>query len=269
MAVGLFIRFIVVGQHLKHDSLINYSFILNGKDDTQFLTSGTGSIIHFKTKYYLVTNFHVFSGKDALTNQKFPDQKDTNTAISVIFQPKDRKSKFVPIVYPIYSPNGTELFKKFIFQNTIIDIAVMPIVLPFNIAKFSFELTDLDTSFSYTDARKLMMFGFPYGKFKNIWQPTELDGNAVTNSQSGPFIYDPFVFIDTAPIPGMSGSPIYEYDSENKIKVLSVASNMTDFMPSMPRMKGRSIYIKYAMQLIREMYLAKAPSVKGEVYQAK
>jgi hypothetical protein len=47
--------------------------------------------------------------------------------------------------------------------------------------------------------------------------------------QSGAFIFDLDVFFDTTPIGGMSGSPVYIYDSSGQIKVLSIVSNIVDY----------------------------------------
>ena len=110
---------VLPAQNLNKDSLINYSYIINGKDDNKFQTSGTGSIIHYKDQYFLVTNFHVLTAKDANTNKVFKEFKDSNTAVSIIFQPFDRKSNFVVNIYPLYK-HGKPTFGTFIFKNKII-----------------------------------------------------------------------------------------------------------------------------------------------------
>lgn len=252
-------------QHpLQLDELIDYSFIINGKSNNEFQTSGTGTIMKYKDKFYLITNFHVLTGKDYKTNEKFPHLKDTNSEISIIFQNADRKSKFIVIIYPLYNSKGDELFKTFMFQNQIIDISVMPIVVPEKVLKSFLEMSDLDTTWSYAPNKKLLIFGFPNGKFKNSWQPTKLNANTVSNTQVGEFIFDPYVFFDEEPIGGMSGSPVYIFDADNKIKFLSVVSNIVD---DNPKIKGRSIYSLCALQLIRRMYEEKISSVIGDEYK--
>lgn len=249
--------------HLHYEKLIDYSFIINGKSSSEFQTVGTGSIMNYKGQYYLITNFHVIAGKDHQTNKKFPHLKDTNVAVAIIFQNKDRKSKFIPIVYPIYDSEENELFETFMFKDQLIDISVMPVVVPENALKSFFTISDFDTSWSYKSDEKIFIFGFPKGEFKNEWQPAELKANSVSNSQRGPSIYDPYVFFDKLPIAGMSGSPVYFYDSNNKIKFLSVVSNIVD---NNPRIKGRSIYSLCALQLIERMFENKKPSVVGKQY---
>jgi len=252
-------------QHsLLFNELVNYSFIINGKSKTEFQTSGTGTILKYKDKFYLTTNFHVLTGKDYKTNEKFSQLKDTNIAISIMFQNADKKSKFIPIIYPIYDSKGNKLFETFMFQNQMIDISVMPIVVPENVLKSFFEINDFDTSWKYAPNKMLFIFGFPHGKFMNSWQPSVLSANTVSNTQAGEFIYDPYVFFDQQPIGGMSGAPVYILDSENKIKFLSVVSNIVD---DNPKIKGRSIYSLCALQLIKKMYEDKISSVIGEEYK--
>jgi hypothetical protein len=259
---------VLAAQNLTKDSLINYSYIINGKDDNKFQTSGTGSIVHYKDQYFLVTNFHVLTAKDANTNKVFKEFKDSNTAASIIFQPLDRKSNFVVNIYPLYE-HGKQTFGTFFFKNQIIDISVMPIILPKNAAVFAFELSNIDTTENYLPNEKLIAFGFPKGEFKNSWQPTEFDANAVENYEKGETIYDPFVFFDKTPISGMSGSPVYFYNSENKLKVLSVQSNVVDYNPKSSTIKGRSIYYTLALEIIKQMSAQNTASVKGEEYKNK
>jgi hypothetical protein len=254
-------------QKLKLDSLVNYSYIINGKNSKEFLSSGTASIARYENKFFLITNFHVLTGKDYKTNKKFPELKDTNTAVSIIFQPLDRKSEFQVIIYPLFNLHNEANFETCMFQKQIIDISVMPIDLPKNASKFFFEVNDFDTSESYESNQKLMAFGFPNGKFKNEWQPTQLDVSAVKNKEAGPFIYDPFVFLDDAPIKGMSGSPVYTTDSKGQIKLLAIVSNVVDYDKNNPTIKGRSIYSSLALRLIKKMYSEKRHTVGGEVYK--
>lgn len=256
---------VLAAQNLDKDSLINYSYIINGKFDNKFQSSGTGSIVHYKDQYFLITNFHVLTAKDAKTNKVFKEFKDSNTAVSIIFQPLDRKSSFVVNIYPLYK-HGKPTFGTFVFKNQIIDISVMPIVLPKKAAVFAFELNDIDTSERYLPNEKLIAYGFPKGEFKNSWQPTEFDANAVENYEKGETIYDPFVLFDRTPIRGMSGSPVYFYNSENKLKVLSVQSNAVDYNPKAPNIKGSSIYYTLALEIIKQMSAQKIASIKGEEY---
>ena len=119
---------VLAAQNLNKDSLINYSYIINGKDNNRFQTSGTGSIMHYKNQFFLVTNYHVLTAKDANTNKVFKEFKDSNTAVSIIFQPSDRRSNFIVNIYPLYE-HGKSKFGTFVFKNQIIDISVMPMLL--------------------------------------------------------------------------------------------------------------------------------------------
>jgi hypothetical protein len=265
--IFLFLITNVSAQNLRNESLVNFSYIVNGRDSLGFITSGTGSIIHYIDKYYLITNYHVLTGKDYKTDKKFPALRDTNTSISIIFQPSKIGSSFVVNIYPLFDSKGKMNFETFKFKNQIIDISVMPIEIPDKVLNFAYEISDIDTSGTYEANRKLMIFGFPKGQFKNGWQPTELDAMSLTNSQRGPFIFDPYVFFDEAPIPGMSGAPVYSYSVDNQIKVLSIVSNTVDYEKANPLIKGRSILSKWGLYIIKKSYVAKMPVVRGELYK--
>jgi len=252
---------------LNKDSLINYSYIINGKDNSTWLTSGTGSILRYHDKYYLITNYHVLTGKDYKDQKKFPELRDTNTSISIIFQPLDRASNFVVMVYPLFNSQGHENFETLKFQDQILDLAIMPIVVPDNAATFSFDSNDIDTTGSYAQNEKMTIMGFPNGQFKSSWQPTPLEVLLIKNPQSGPNINDPFVFFDRPPVKGVSGSPGYILDRDGRPKVLAIVSNIVDPRPETGKIRGRSIYASNALQLIKEAYQKNKPPVVAEVYK--
>jgi hypothetical protein len=254
----------MLAQKLQSNELINYSFILNGNDNNEFLTSGTGSIVKYNERYYLVTNYHVLSGIDNRTKEKFPELKNTTNAISVIFQPADKRSPFIVMIYQLYQPNGEPNFETLTFQDQILDISVLPIVLPVNAAKYYFEVDNIDTSLIYKNNDKLRIVGFPKGQFLNGWQPSILEVNAVSNFERGPNIFDPFVFFDQAPIKGLSGSPVFKINPDGTIKVLSVVTNVVDPpIKEAPTIKGRSIYLAYAIDLISKIEKANKPPIIG------
>jgi hypothetical protein len=265
----VFISNYSIGQCLNKDSLINYSYIINGKDSAQFFTSGTGSIVKYKERYYLVTNYHVLTGKECATNKKFPELQDTVTSISIIYQSSEKyRIVFIARIYPIFDKKGNPNFETAAFQDRRLDLSVIPIEIPNNAKKYFFVPADFDSSFTYKDDEELMIFGFPLGHFKNSWQPTELDTKTVVHNEL-PFTYNPFVCFDSLPIKGMSGSPSYIYDEKGEIKILSILSNQVDFNKDYPRIKGRSIYSSLVLDLIEKMYLENKPIVIGEDYKAK
>jgi hypothetical protein len=171
------------------------------------------------------------------------------------------------MIYPLFNSQGYENFETLRFQDQILDLSILPIVLPDNAATFSFNNDDIDMTGSYDADDKMMIFGFPKGQFKSSWQPTQLDVSLVKNPQSGPNIYDPFVFFDIPPVKGVSGSPGYILDKNGRLKVLAIVSNIVDPAPETGKIRGRSIYASNALQLIKEAYQKNKPSVVGEVYK--
>ena len=253
--------------HLPEDSLLNYSYMLTQMDNDSVIGSGTGEIIHYAEKYYLVTNFHVLTGRDAKTNSNFKDSRGTVSDIAMVFQPKDNKSAFVPMVYPIYNSEGEDNFQVLKFNNQLIDIAVMPIVLPDKAAHYFFEITDLDTSTSYDSTSRLIFLGFPNGEFINTWQPTKRETRGVINPQKDHF--DPFVFIDSSPIIGMSGGALYKSDSYGGYRFFGVISNKVDYTKEAPKMQGRAVQIKWTLELIRKMQIENKQAIIGVEYIGK
>ena len=67
----------------------------------------------------------------------------------------------------------------------------------------------------------------------------------------------------------MSGSPVYFYNSESRLRVISVQSNIVDYNPKTPNIKGRSIYYSLALSIIKQISSQNIASVKGEEYKNK
>ncbi|HET6255150.1 MAG TPA: hypothetical protein VFE32_13810 [Puia sp.] len=265
--ISIFIFSCSHAQNIKNEDLLNYSYLLTGENNGVFLGSGTGFIIHYIDKYFLVTNFHVLTGKLPLTNKIIPEAKDTNTSIFVIFRPVNKQTLFYPMKYLLFDTIGNRNFSMAVFNNQILDYVVMPIVIPDEVIKHWLEIKDVDTTLSYDENIPLQVIGFPLGQFIKNWQPTTMIVHSTINPIKDPDIFDPFVYFSDSTIRGMSGSPVYFKDPQGEIKLLAINSTHPDSTAQAPKIKGAAIFCKYVVDLIRSAYVR--PSITGQFYKGR
>jgi hypothetical protein len=264
-------------QELPIDSLKNYSYLATGGNRIGPIdNNGTGFIIKYFESFYFVTNYHVLTGRDPFTNEKIPTLKDTNTAIYVIFRPKNGPKLYCPIKYDLYNSFGKRNFSISKTTDYYIDIAILPIVLPENALTYYLDISMLDTSFNSNSKFKIVITGFPNGKFKNDWQPENYFSEIIPLKLSDRNEFNPYFYSNSRTVGGMSGSPIYDFKSPKRLKVCAINAMSKDstaiedsFYKRNPKVKGMAIQIKYVYQLIQNMHNAGMTPVIGQYYPGK
>ena len=81
---------------LEEDSLVNYSYLINGEENGEPHSSGTGFFIKYENKFYLVTNYHVLTGIDPFKNKYTDGKKNMNTSTFIVFRPVDKALSILP-----------------------------------------------------------------------------------------------------------------------------------------------------------------------------
>jgi len=267
----LFLIFILIlsscgsnSQHLKSDSLINYSYLISGGNNGQYFDNGSCFIINYKDKYYLVTNFHVLTAKSPTTNKKLPNIKDTNTVVAVIFRPIHDSLIFNAFEYQLFGFDGSRNYSISLLSNQdILDISVLPIVIPDQVIKHFIRIEDIDSTSRDSAGVSLDIVGFPNGAFINQWQPYEIRGHSVEDTILPPGTINVNFYFDVPTIRGMSGSPIYSILPDGKSKLLGISQATKEHNDSTAA-KASGIYIRYALDLIKSSYNANRPSIIGK-----
>lgn len=262
----LFYINLVCAQIRDKDSLIYYSYIIHGKNKKEFLSSGTGSILRVNKKYYLVSNYHVLTGKDHASNTKLKETADTNTSISVTFLPVKKQRPLLMMSYRLYNKNGWPNFRSYYLNGKLLDISIMPVKIPRRAKRFALSINDIDTSGNYKNGTLLHCYGFPWGERKDDWKPTEFETKAVAVDTKDIPGRQAFVYFDRMPVKGMSGSPIYVRDSSGTYKFLSLQSNQVRPEYGRHTVKGSSIYALYVLKLIDGLKKERLKAVKGKTY---
>lgn len=136
MIKGLsFLTFILLFSHhsfcqkLELDSLINYSYKIEAANsNTALLHTGTGFIISYKDLFFLVSNYHVFTGRSSFTNSVLDSWGETPTIIFILLR-SEHKPSFKKLGIPLYDCRGFRLFGIYhAAKDSLLDIAVTPLL---------------------------------------------------------------------------------------------------------------------------------------------
>ncbi len=193
-------------------------------------------------KRYLITNWHVVSGKDADTLKCL----DINAAIPNklhIYLPQKTEDNnaifdddFIEI--DLFDEKENKVWYDMRQNDQMIDIAVVPI--KDEIEKYILDIEDAEEPFNenvnLNIADEIFVIGFPFGRIGGIlpiWKKA-----SVASEPSLDLNDMPYYFADTATKSGMSGSPVILYEKRPVVipiwKKASVASEPSLDLNDMP-----------------------------------
>jgi hypothetical protein len=173
-------------------------------DDTP-LSLGTGFVMAYGGRHYLMTNWHNFSGKNPKTGKHLSSTLAEPNRLRVHWNVKDDiGSRFIQFM-PIRDAEGRPLWAVHGKYGNKVDIAALPIELPPNVdprpingmPAYPLELAV---------GHDVFVLGYPFGIGTNafpIWKRGSLASEPAVIPAD-----DPHMLIDTASRPGMSGSPV-------------------------------------------------------------
>lgn len=199
----------------------------------------TGFLIEKDGKHFLVSNYHVFSGKNAATGNPTSKSGTCPTHVRVFHHKLNAIGDFVERVEPLYDTDKNPLFKFLepeAGDSYIPDVAVLPLSQSEGIQKnpLSYRSPILQHNDMFPgQSISISIVGFPFGltSFKNfpIWKAGELAMELHADFQGLPCF-----LVDSATRGGMSGSPVYAY-LDGAIKT---TSSQTIYGPRIPQFLG-------------------------------
>ena len=173
--------------------------------------SATGFTVPHEGKRYLVTNWHVFSGRDVVSGKVLDE---THAAIPAVIS-VDLHDTVVPgrwrrVRYPLYDASGTQRWIDHpggVGHPGAVDVAALPIQYPPGAVWRDFPVELANTDAQITVAGTVHIIGFPVGLAVGDNFPIWLSGHIASDPI---FDYDrrPVLLIDARTRSGMSGSPV-------------------------------------------------------------
>lgn len=189
------------------DPLSVTSLFLEIVHNNQIIGSATGFVVEFNNNYYLVTNWHVVSGKNPATNQTLLQRGITPTHLHIIHHSSARLGTWIRRKESLLNEDGTPRWLEH-QRNKNIDV----ILLPLQNIDDEIQIYPLDLNLAKTDmipepAMPVSIIGYPLGIATGgnfpIWKTGHIASDPDLDYHNLPVF-----LIDATTRGGMSGSPV-------------------------------------------------------------
>ncbi len=171
------------------------------------LGTATGIVVQAKEKLFLVSNRHVFTGRNHETRQPLDRQGGLPDSVSVSHHKTGQLGAFVQTCERLVGTNGEVLYLEHPDPN--VDVAALPIKQQ---PEVDYYVTDPhhNTALSarITVASTVCVIGFPFGLSSHEHFPIWKTGS-IACEPDVPYQGHPCFLVDAATRGGMSGSPVY------------------------------------------------------------
>lgn len=186
-------------------------------DSLNFVANGTGFLIKKNNIYYIVTNYHVYSGFDAIHNK-------TLTLFDIGLISFDSVKKGENLYHFKIETKREESYEQCIKNEMCPDINFYGIIDADSSSLNFFDLTPfLDRSYFNIEPQKLFCWGFPSNDKKH--QPKIAIGTPVNfyNPENKSPAFKLYKFLQNFGIEeGMSGAPVFGVYEKNDKKVVKL-----------------------------------------------
>ena len=170
------------------------------------LAGATGFIVEHAARPFLVTNWHVVSGRDPSTNQPLSEDGALPDTLGIWYHIKDRLGTWGRRWEPLKNEDGSPRWLEHP-QGRRIDVVALPVTVDDEIQLYPLDLGLANIDLLLSPAEPVSIIGFPFGlasggKFP-IWKTGHLASDIDLD-------YDglPTFIVDATTKPGMSGSPV-------------------------------------------------------------
>lgn len=201
---------------VKSDPFSQVPFILKLFFDSTELAIGTGFLYKYQSRYFIISNWHNFSGRDPKSHKPLADHGGIPNKLLAYLMLKGQYVTRNWIQFTL-SNAGLNCWLEHPTRSSEIDVAVLPIELPEQchpIAINDIPMTAMDLAVSHD----VFVLGYPLGLIDTMGLPIWKRASVATE----PSTSSPSFLIDTATRSGMSGSPVimryrgfYKYDASS------------------------------------------------------
>lgn len=189
------------------DPLSVRSLLLELSVNGNSLSTATGFIVENDGTNYLVTNWHVFSGRNSETGQPMSPTAAIPDEVKIVCHQKGRLGSWLVKSEKLLNEDGSNKWRE--HPNGMeIDIAVLPLTISID----DIDLYPLDMALAEVDmipetAMPTSIIGYPFGLSAGGAWPIWKTGHIATDPDIN---YDgrPAFLIDATTRGGMSGSPV-------------------------------------------------------------
>lgn len=188
------------------DPLSTIPLFLQSYLDSNMLGTGTGFIVLHDENPFLITNWHVLSGRNPSTNQPLSETGAVPDRIKIWHHSRARLGTWVEKQEMLIDTNGTPRWLEHL-DGRAIDVVALPITVDGQVQVYQIDMTLAQTDLVLFPSEPVSIIGFPFGLSSAgrlpIWKTGHIASDIDINYDNKPVF-----IIDATTKPGMSGSPV-------------------------------------------------------------
>lgn len=187
--------------------------------------TGTGFVVMSEDEPFLVTNWHVLSGRKPQTGQPIDPAGAVPDEIEVTFMLEGEQVRFELCRMQIYDEEGRPLWREHPIYGRRVDVVALSIANVAGIRLHPYDLNGSDSSPRRIVADAVSIVGFPFGRRAGptaIWVR-----GSIASEPNLDFNNMPCFLVDARTRRGQSGSPVIFYTSGGVVNMANGSTAIT------------------------------------------
>ncbi|OGI16497.1 MAG: hypothetical protein A3J63_01455 [Candidatus Moranbacteria bacterium RIFCSPHIGHO2_02_FULL_40_12b] len=189
-------------------SLTTHQLFLGFSETDKIIGNSTGFIYQKEDRWYIITNYHVVSGRNPETKECLSEELAIPNILSTTFWIKDKPGHRERKIINLYNKDNNPVWIEHPQFGSKVDVVAIPI--PEEIIKgnnlFPINKIDFDNQFKCEVADDIFIIGYPFLEQEYlelpIWKKASIASEPDVNRDQLPKF-----LVDTATRKGLSGSP--------------------------------------------------------------
>lgn len=188
------------------NQLSSSSLLLELYNNREKIGKATGFIIKWNDGYYLITNWHVVTGKNPYTGETILSSGKIPTYL-LVWHHYERFEKWKAVIEKLYDSNNKPRWLEH-KDGSNVDVIALPLEQSDeNIKYYELDLALADTDMLPEVSMPVSIIGFPNGMSGGAKLPIWKTGYIASEPELD-YDYEPLFLIDATTKGGMSGSPV-------------------------------------------------------------
>jgi hypothetical protein len=170
--------------------------------------TATGFVVEKGQNYYLITNWHVVTCRNPVTNQSLDRLGRTPDQIVILQNAKGKLGTWISVREDLLDRDAKPLWIEHPQLGSKVDVVAVPLRHLDGVELYPLDLSLANTNLDIGPTETVSIVGFPFGNTASaglaIWKSGTIASDPDINYEGTPEF-----LIDATGRPGMSGSPVY------------------------------------------------------------
>jgi hypothetical protein len=182
------------------------------------LSTATGFVVTRGDRHYLITNWHVATGRRPDTNEVISPTGGVPDNLAVVHNSKDALGRWESRIEPLYEPDGAPLWLEHPQHGKVVDVVALPLTALDGVDLYGHDPWKTDPLIAVGVSGAVTIVGFPFGMTGGgafgIWVQGSIATEPVVDYGNLPCF-----LVDSRTRPGQSGSPVILFRSGGMVEM--------------------------------------------------